>query len=269
MVSGSQALVALAFVAHVASSASAQIPLSPAPTPTDLAQSAPDPAPAPAPSDPSVTFGSLFTGLSDDLVRLPSKGTALTLGVGGALALAVRPADLRLTERATASVPLDRAFEVGELAGSGWVQVGGSLGTFLIAKATGSRRAQLVGADMVRAQILNAAMTQGLKFAVGRPRPDAGRFSFPSGHASSTFANATVLHRHFGWKVGVPAYGVAAYVAGSRLQENRHFASDVIFGAALGIVAGRAVTVGGGSTRFAVAPIAVPRGAGVMFTHVP
>ena len=48
---------------------------------------------------------------------------------------------------------------------------------------------------------------------------------------------------HFGWKAGVPAYGLAAYVAGSRLQENRHYMSDVLFGAAVGIVSGRTVTI--------------------------
>jgi hypothetical protein len=162
----------------------------------------------------------------------------------------------------------ERAFEAGEPAGSGWVQAGGALGTFLIGKATGSRRAQVLGADLVRAQMINSVITQGVKLAVGRSRPNGGRYSFPSGHASATFASATVLYRHFGWKVGVPAYGLAAYVGASRLQENRHYASDVIFGAALGIVAGRTVTVGRGSSRFVVAPIAVPGGAGVMFTHV-
>jgi membrane-associated phospholipid phosphatase len=126
-----------------------------------------------------------------------------------------------------------------------------------------------VGADLVQAQIVAGMMTQGLKLAVGRTRPNNGRFSFPSGHASATFANAAVLQRHFGWKVGLPAYGVATYVAASRLQDNRHYASDVIFGAALGIVAGRTMTVGHGRGTFALAPVAVPGGAGVTFTRVP
>jgi membrane-associated phospholipid phosphatase len=56
-----------------------------------------------------------------------------------------------------------------------------------------------------------------------------------------TFASATVLQRHFGWK-GAIAYTAAAYVAASRLHENRHYLSDVVFGAAIGTVAGRTVT---------------------------
>jgi membrane-associated phospholipid phosphatase len=64
----------------------------------------------------------------------------------------------------------------------------------------------------------------------------------------------------------VPAYGLAAYVAASRVQAERHFLSDITFGAAIGIVAGRTVTVGRGDARFAVSPAAVPGGAGVSFT---
>jgi membrane-associated phospholipid phosphatase len=83
-----------------------------------------------------------------------------------------------------------------------------------------------------------------------------------------TFASATVLQRNFGWKVGVPAYGVATYVAASRIQDKRHFLSDVAFGAAIGIAAGRTVTVGRGDGRFALAPMAAPGGGGVSFSWV-
>ena len=82
----------------------------------------------------------------------------------------------------------------------------------------------------------------------------ADEFSFPSGHSSVTFATATVLQRNFGWKAGVPAYALASYVAASRVQMKRHFFSDVAFGAAIGIVAGRTVTVGRGRARFGSHP---------------
>ena len=81
-----------------------------------------------------------------------------------------------------------------------------------------------------------------------------------------TFATATVLQQHFVWKVGVPAYAAAAYVAASRIQMKRHYASDVAFGAALGILAGRTVTMG--RTGWALAPMAAPGGAGAGFTWV-
>ena len=83
-----------------------------------------------------------------------------------------------------------------------------------------------------------------------------------------TFASATVLYRHFGWKAGVPGYALATYVAGSRLSENAHFQSDVLFGAGIGIVSGRTVTVGR-AHPFVIAPAAGPGMVGVSVTMVP
>jgi len=100
-----------------------------------------------------------------------------------------------------------------------------------------------IGMDLLRALILDEAMTQTLKYAVQRERPDGSdSHSFPSGHSSATFAVATVLERHVNWRLSVPAYLFASYVAMSRLHENKHYASDVAFGAAVGIIAGRTVT---------------------------
>ena len=80
--------------------------------------------------------------------------------------------------------------------------------------------------------------------------------------SATTFAAATVLQQHLGYKAGVPTYLIASYVAASRLHDNRHFASDVIFGAATGIVVGRSVTWHG--RNFYASPMLVPNGAGVL-----
>ena len=213
------------------------------------------------------TFGSLFANVGHDLKQLPSKQNAITLAIGGVLALAAHPGDRALTSHVITSERLDEVFDAGAASGSGWMQIGGAFGTYLLGRGFGSQAAESVGASLVRAQILNGIVTEGIKLAVRRTRPDQGHFSFPSGHASATFATATVLEREFGWKVGLPAYGLAAYVAGSRVQGNRHYASDVIFGAAVGIVAGRTVSVGHGAGRFEVAPLAVPGGGGIAFTR--
>jgi hypothetical protein len=57
-------------------------------------------------------------------------------------------------------------------------------------------------------------------------------------------------------------------VAASGIQGQRHYFSDVAFGAAIGMVTGRTVTIGHGNARFAVSPAAAPSGAGVKFTWV-
>ena len=95
--------------------------------------------------------------------------------------------------------------------------------------------------------------------------------SFPSGHASVTFAAATVIERHLGWKKAALAYVIAAYVASSRIHDNRHYLSDVIFGAATGTIAGRTVTEHGRETwtnTWRVVPTIVPGGTAIMVTRV-
>ena len=67
--------------------------------------------------------------------------------------------------------------------------------------------------------------------------------------------------RCHGWLWALPAYGLASYVAASRLHDNVHYLSDVVFGAAVGTIAGRTVTRHGRS-NFAMMPMLVPGGAG-------
>lgn len=222
----------------------------------------------PKQQEADVPFSALFTGLGNDFRRLPSRTTAVFLGIGGAASLAVHPRDEVLTRRASGSEPLDEVLDGGAVAGGGVVQFGAAFGAYFLGRASGHPRLTLLGADLVRGQIVNAVLTQGVKFAVQRHRPDGGRYSFPSGHTSSAFATAAVIQRHFGWKAAAPAYALATYVGASRLSENKHFASDVIFGAAVGLASGYSVTVGRGPARFDVFPMAAPGGGGVTFSLV-
>ena len=219
-------------------------------------------------SDPTAVR-SLFANLGADLREAARPDNALILLGTGAGAALIHPYDFRLTDHFSKTPAFEHAFDAGQLLGGTLVQFGGSIATYAVGRIVKHDTVARVGADLVRAQLVNTVFTQGLKLSINRTRPDGDPWSFPSGHSSGTFATATVLQRHFGWKVGVPAYALAGYVAASRLQERRHFASDVIFGAGIGIVSGRVVTVGQGATRFAVAPMAVPgRGAGISFTRL-
>jgi len=219
----------------------------------------------PVPSAPSVK--SLFTDTVTDFANLPTREsvTWLTLGLAGA-SLA-QSLDGTMSDAMSGSRGADRAFAHGELIGGAKFQLAGALATYGVGRLTGHTRVAEVGADLVRANIVAQAMTAGIKLSVRRGRPDGTEFSFPSGHASVSFAAATVLQRHFGWTAGIPAYAAASYVAASRIQDKRHYLSDVAFGAVIGIVAGRTVTIGHGDHRFAVAPM-VPQGGGVGIAFV-
>jgi membrane-associated phospholipid phosphatase len=100
---------------------------------------------------------------------------------------------------------------------------------------------------------------------VRRQRPEGSGFAFPSGHTTVSFASATVLQQHFGWKAGAPAYALASYIALSRVQMQRHYLSDVAFGAALGIAAGRTIVIGSERRRVRLEPLVVGGGGGVQF----
>ena len=214
-------------------------------------------------------FARLFQNLGEDLRGLASPQHALWFGVAGSLCFVAHTLDEEdLTARAASSQSLETFFAAGKVLGGTLVQVGGALATYAVGRIADDRAVAHLGSDLIRAQVLTRVATQGIKLTVRRACPDGGNFSFPSGHSSGTFATATVLQRHLGWKAGVPAYAFATYVAGSRLQKNRHYVSDVMFGAAIGILAGRTVTVGRGRARFAVAPLATNGGVGVALVKV-
>ena len=158
----------------------------------------------------------------------------------------------------------DRVFESGEFLGGGLVQIGGAFATYGLGKLLSKPEVEKLGSYLVRAQMVTVPLTFGLKFAVSRERPDStSNRSFPSGHASVTFASATVLQRLYGWKAGVPAYLVASYVATSRLNENKHYLSDIVFGAALGVMTGRTVTIDIAKGAFTLNPMLTPGGLSV------
>ena len=214
-------------------------------------------------------FARLFQNLGDDLRGLSSPEHALWFGAAGSAGFVGHILDEEdLTARAASSQSLETFFDAGKVLGGSMVQIGGALATYAVGRIADNRAVADLGNDLIRAQILNGVVTQGIKLTARRGRPDGGNFSFPSGHSSATFATATVLQRHLGWKAGVPAYALATYVAASRLQENRHYLSDVIFGATIGLLAGRTVTVGRGSSRFKVAPLATNGGVGVALVKV-
>lgn len=86
-----------------------------------------------------------------------------------------------------------------------------------------------------------AGLCNGLKYSVRELRPDgSSRNSFPSGHTATAFAAATILHKEYGltrspW-YSVGGYAIATTTGVMRTLNNRHWVSDVLVGAAIGIV---------------------------------
>ena len=74
------------------------------------------------------------------------------------------------------------------------------------------------------------------KELVQRQRPNGSTHrSFPSGHTSITFAVAEITRQLYGNRASVPFYLLAMNTALSRIHDNKHYPSDVVAGAGLGI----------------------------------
>jgi hypothetical protein len=215
-------------------------------------------------------FSALFHNLGDDVKHIPRRNSVYWLAGGTALALAVHPEDDKINHHLIGSNFADNMFKPGKVIGSLPVILGAGVTTYLVGLGGDRYRAKHLGMDIIESAILSEGIVEGIKYSVRRKRPllpDGTRYSgyaFPSGHATMTFAAATVLQQHLGWKAAVPTYAVASYVAISRMHDNRHFASDVAFGTATGIIIGRSVTWHG--RNFYGRPLVVPGGGGVMLS---
>ena len=200
----------------------------------------------------------LLRDVGSDYKNFFSVETAAWLGVGGDAALAVHAADASIA--ASASEPGAVTLPGGATYGTQLLHVPVAIVWWAVAAAAGSPRHAETGRDLLRAQLSVFSWTYAIKIATQRERPNGDPHSFPSGHASTTFATAMVLQEHYGWKIGLPAFAAASYAAASRVADRQHWASDVVFGAALGMVSGRTVTIRLRESRVSVGPIAVPGG---------
>ena len=84
-----------------------------------------------------------------------------------------------------------------------------------------------------------AAMVNGVKYSVQRLRPDESAYnSFPSGHTATAFMTATMLHKEYEGRspwFSIGGYTLATLTGVSRVLNNRHWLTDVLAGAAIGI----------------------------------
>ena len=91
--------------------------------------------------------------------------------------------------------------------------------------------------DFITAFAASLGVTVALKFAVGRKRPDGSdNLSFPSWHTSVSFQAVSFIHFRYGFKYSIPGYIAAIFVGYSRVYSDRHYTSDVLAGAAIGIL---------------------------------
>jgi PAP2 superfamily len=87
--------------------------------------------------------------------------------------------------------------------------------------------------------MFSAGIKQGLKSWTKKSRPNGESKSFPSGHTTFAFTNATVLLNEFNASAPFLAYSGFAFAATTgafRMMNNEHWLSDVLVGAGIGIL---------------------------------
>lgn len=90
---------------------------------------------------------------------------------------------------------------------------------------------------------LMAGLVNSIKYTASELRPDGTTHnSWPSGHTATSFVGATILHKEYGLTVSpwysVAGYGMATATGVMRVLNNRHWVSDVLSGAGIGIMSG-------------------------------
>jgi len=185
----------------------------------------------------------------------PDKTAMLKLlGVAaGTTGLILLDEDIRGEVKKRSGQTLDAMERIFEPMGRWEIQAvvgGGVLGAGYLMEDRKLIEATITGLE---AYLISGTLVTLIKFSTGRKRPyeeqGSGAFydggvSFPSGHTARSFAWAAVMSEYYHDKKWVPplSYSLATLVGLSRMESDRHWASDVFFGACLGFSIGKGLS---------------------------
>lgn len=136
---------------------------------------------------------------------------------------------------------LDPLFDFGNIWGDARVQIPLALGSWAVGSWQDNDKLAHFGYDLTRGLFLTYGVTSAGKLVFERTRPNGDPYSFPSGHTATAFTTAGVLSRHYGPWGTAAGVSLGVLTALGRMEENKHYASDVVAGATIGWIIGRTV----------------------------
>ena len=191
-------------------------------------------------TEDDVSLGHFPGALLDDIVALPSTENAWWLLGGTALTIGV----YQFEDPDGVSKALDKGIwdglsDFGNIWGDARVQVPLALGSWGVGSWVGNNEIAGLGFDLSRSLLLTYAAVSIIKAGVNRTRPNGDDYSFPSGHTASAFSTAGVVTRRYGGWAGGVAIGLGVLTGMGRMEDMKHYASDVVAGATIGWIIGR------------------------------
>jgi hypothetical protein len=179
--------------------------------------------------------GKLWDGTSTSFAHRDMRTHWIIAGLGALAALTI---DQRVMPERS-KLMSDELAHFGDRWGGFWAAVSILPGVYLADQLRSESPEQKHrNLDYVFSSMVSIGLTtEIIKRVAGRRRPNNPRskLSFPSGHASAAFGFAEVMRNLYGNGPGLAFYGLAVITGISRIHDNKHYPSDVIAGAGLGI----------------------------------
>jgi len=192
----------------------------------------------PAARQPSL--GAFPADLWRDAVALPTTENAWWLLSGAALTVVAHEIeDPAGATHALDQGAIDAMVDAGNIWGDIFVQAPLALGLWGFGAGTDNAELTDLGYDLSRGLLLSYGFVSGLKAAFNRTRPNGEDYSFPSGHTASAFTTAGVVSRRYGGWASGAVIGAGVLTGLGRMEDMKHFASDVVAGATIGWICGR------------------------------
>jgi membrane-associated phospholipid phosphatase len=214
---------------------------------------------------------------------LASVWLARVVSLGGGVVIADREDDIQAWIQSRRTGAWDKVADFGRPFGDGKYVIPALGLAYACGRLVGNDRASRTALLGLESVAVSGAITGAVKFLAHKHRPSSGAaddipwdgpglvtsdLSFPSGHSAVAFAVATVFAAEYSEHrlVAPLAYGAATLCAFSRMNDNAHYLSDVVVGAAIGHFTARAILARHGrfsESRLRLAPTVSARGPGL------